>query len=225
MGSPSRRSVSFNTRLRVNDGYIQIGSIGGVCTHPRYRGFRLASRLLDYCAETLRQNGARLMLISGDRGLYTRVGNVMAGRYATFTFTSPPAGAQPAGMRLRPATRADVALCSALYQAEPVHFERGIARFRRYFARNDGRPGRGEVIVEMDGLPAAYMILKRPWSEDEQSEGGTRFVHEYAGSREALAWGAQQVVAEHHLQTLTFAVPWQDRDLIHLLKQGGSQPN
>jgi len=50
---------------------LPIGSIGGVSTHPEYRNHGLAGRLLSYCTATLQREGARLLLISGDRG-YTR---------------------------------------------------------------------------------------------------------------------------------------------------------
>ncbi len=77
-GVPVSKIGIYHSRVSVYGSHLRVGSIGGVCTHPDYRGLGLATRLLDYCTRKLTDEGARLMLISGVRGLYTRAGCVTA---------------------------------------------------------------------------------------------------------------------------------------------------
>ena len=133
-GRPVSQISIFHTPLKIYDGVIRVGSIGGVCTHPDFRGYGLATQLMEHCTRQLVQGGAGLMMISGGRGLYTRLGNVPSGKYAGFTLSAgafrPPAcdrAAAPGKCSRR------LALCSRLYHAEPVHFIRPFATFGTYF--------------------------------------------------------------------------------------------
>ena len=54
---------------------------------------------MEYCAQELVDDGANLLLISGGRGLYTRLGNVPHGRFLSFAIT-PPEGDPTEGERL-----------------------------------------------------------------------------------------------------------------------------
>src|SRR5947209_4184266 len=67
-----RPAVILGARLKV-------ASIGAVCTDPAHRGGGLASALMADARRYARENGASLMLISGGRGLYRRLGYGAAG--------------------------------------------------------------------------------------------------------------------------------------------------
>src|SRR5574339_609870 len=185
-GRPVSQIGIFHDQIRVYDGIIRAGSIGGVCTHPYHRRQGLASRLLEHCTEQLVKEGARLMLISGDEGIYTHAGNVPQGKFMYFSI-KPEQKVQwrdaPADLLLRRATGADALLCSQLYQAEPVHFIRQPSDFsaalqdplRNTFIHAD------PWIIERAGQGVAYIFLGFNWGDDPDS--GTRHVGEYAGSR------------------------------------------
>ena len=208
-------------QIKMDAAAIRAASIGGVCTHPDYRSQGLAGCLLEYCTAQLVQEKARLMLISGDGELYTRLGNVLHGRYIYFSMTpktSPAFGPAPADLVLRRMTSADTLPVSQLYRAEPVHFIRQAVDF--WLALND--PMRNtyvyadQWIVERSGQAVAYLLLGSPW---EQALGaGIRHVGEYAGSRSALVYALQALFAAGDLQELSWPVPWQDSELIQLLQ-------
>src|SRR5436305_682298 len=69
-----REATLLGARLRV-------ASIGSVCTDPDHRGQGLASTLMADAARHARGMGAALLLISGGRGLYHRLGYVTVGRF------------------------------------------------------------------------------------------------------------------------------------------------
>lgn len=216
-GKPvSQISISF-TPLRIYDSLLRVGWIGGVCTHPHYRGYGLASRLMTYCTTRLVEGGAQLMIISGGRGLYTRLGNVPMGKFANFQFT--PTTARPMGrqVKLRNAQPADAALCSRLYQAEPVHFIRPITSFTERFHPHPIGFHAEDYIIEIEGKGAAYLLLNVPWDEMDEPGQPVRCVFEYAGSRVAVAAGLAEAAQTPGLRELQAPIPWQDSDLIQLV--------
>ena len=214
----------FTTPLRIYDSIVQVGSIGGVCTHPEYRGGGLATRLMEHCTQRLAQLGARLMVISGRRGLYLRLGNTPMGKFADFhlkpgfTLSNAPA------IRLRPASAVEAALGSQIYQAEPVHFTRPIERFVGRFRPHEIGFQAEDWIVELDGQAVAYLLLSIPWDELDKPEPRPRYLFEYAGSRIATASALPLILEQFRLPEIQVPVPWQDVDLIHLLRASGTAP-
>ncbi|WFD11301.1 GNAT family N-acetyltransferase [Tepidibacter hydrothermalis] len=51
---------------------IKVASIGAVCTDPEHEGKRYSSKILDKVEEKMHDDGVDIVLISGDRSLYTR---------------------------------------------------------------------------------------------------------------------------------------------------------
>jgi len=211
----------FHDQLKMYDRTIRTGSIGGVCTHPDYRRQGLASHLLEHCTQQLMKEGARLMLISGDEGVYMRLGNVFQGKYMYFSIKpaqSSPWRSTPNDLVVRRATPADTLLCSQLYQAKPVHFVRQKSDFSR--ALHDPRSNTyihaDQWVIERSGQVVAYLFLGFLWGLT--GDAGVRHVGEYAGSRVALADALCVLMATSNLQELSWPVAWQDTELIQLLQ-------
>ena len=211
-------------QIRIYDGTIRVASIGGVCTHPDYQNKGLASHLLYHCAGKLVQEGARLMLISGAHGIYTRLGNVPHGRYIYFSIKPEQSSSwrpTPTDLVLRRMTSADILPVSQLYQAESVHFIRQKSDFsealhdplRNTYVYAD------QWIVESSGQVMAYLFLGSPW--EFELEAGIRHVGEYAGSRLAMVDALKTLLTTTNLQEFSWSVAWQDLELIQLLQDCG----
>jgi len=215
---------TFHDRIKMYDGHIQAGSIGGVCTHPDYQGRQLASHLLEYCTQQLVDEGAKLMLISGAHGIYTRLGNVPHGRYLSFAI-KPEQSSQwrsaPADLVARRATSADTLICNMLYQAEPVHFVRQNSDFSVALQDpiRDTYTYADRWIIERSGQALAYLFLGSP--REVELGAGIRHVGEYAGSRLALADALNTIMTTSALKEITWPVAWQDIELIQLLQDSG----
>ncbi|HSJ88862.1 MAG TPA: GNAT family N-acetyltransferase [Anaerolineales bacterium] len=214
----------FHDRLKIYDGTIDVGSVGGVGTHPDYRKRGLASRLLEHCTEQLVKEGARLLLISGDEGVYMRLGNVFQGKYTYFSI-QPGGGTQwkstPSDLIARRATEADALICSQLYQAEPVHFVRKKLDFVRALQNpmSNTYTHADPWMIERSSQVVAYLFLGALWGTPLNA--GIRHVGEYAGSRSALADALHLLTMSGDLHDLLWPVAWQDEELIHLLRKRG----
>jgi len=214
----------FHDRLKMYDGDIRAGSIGGVCTHPKYRNRELASHLLKHCTQQLVDEGATLMLISGGRGVYTRLGNVPHGRYISFSIKpgqNNERRSTPADLVVRKATEADALICNQLYQAEPIHFIRRKSDFSMVLLNPLSNPyiHAEQWIIERSGQAVAYLFLGTPWGVELGA--GIRHVGEYAGSRLALADALPVIMTTNHLKDFFWQVAWQDMELIQLLQDRG----
>jgi GNAT superfamily N-acetyltransferase len=236
-GVPVSQIGITHSQVNMCGGYLRIASIGGVCTHPDYRGLGLATRLLDYCTHKLTAEGARLMLISGVRGLYTRAGCVSAQdlKYISLRpgqLFDRPVLSVAEGLRaplrpgaddlsLRPATGVDVSLCARLYQMEAVRFVRRVEEFTEHFCQREEFPQAEDWIVEVGGHPVAYLFLSVPWEYLHEQGARVRELFEYAGSRVALVGALAEVMTRLGLRELRLLVPWQDVDFLQLLRGQG----
>ncbi len=223
-GKPVVQIGVYHNQIKLYDATIHTASIGGVCTHPDYRNQGLASYLLDYCTQKLVQEGARLMLISGDLGLYTRLGNVLHGRFHYFSIKPGQSNSfrhEPGDLELRRMTTADIPAVSRLYQSEPVHFIRRYSDFLSPIIE----PTRNNYIyadhcfIQRSGEAIAYFYLGCPY--EVELEAGLRHVSEYAGSRAALVDALQALITSSNLKEIVWPVPWQDFELTQLLQDCG----
>lgn len=214
----------FHDKVQMYAGFMRTASIGGVCTHPDYRNQGLASHLLEYCTQEMVRQGARLMLISGDAGVYIRLGNVPYGRYQYFSIQPGQTGAwrpTPAGLTVRRMTTADILPASRLYQAEPVLYLRKHADFAAALQHPLGNSyiHADQWMVERSGQALAYLLLGCPYEVELQA--GIRHVAEYAGSRLALVEVVPALLRLNHLKELSWPVAWQEQELAQLLQDCG----
>ena len=164
------------------------------------------------------------MLISGDEGVYMRLGNVFQGKYMYFSIKPVQRSLwrpTPSDLVLRRATSADALLCSQLYQAEPVHFVRQKSDFLPALQNPmiNTYIHADPWIIERAGQAVAYLFVGIPYRAT--SDSGIRYVSEYAGSRVALADAIPALMNAGNVQDLTWPVAWQDVDLIQLMRDDG----
>lgn len=210
--------------LKVDDGVVHIGSIGGVSTHPNYREHRFALKLLQRCAERLREGGAEVMLISGGRGLYTRSGNVFTGKFAEIKLEAGKFSAPTDGYTLRPAKKADASACLRLYEQQPVRFDRTTGVYESRFKGDDPEFNAENLVIERDGQIAGYIFLHREWDDFHNPETSRRVVWETAGDQSALLAGADLLLREGKLTELRFSIPSWHTELIDALRDLGLEP-
>jgi GNAT superfamily N-acetyltransferase len=202
---------------RLSDGIVfgaklRVGCVGAVCTHPDRRGAGLGTRLFLDAVDSMRAEGADLVLISGGRGLYTRNGAVGAADRRYFTFKLEAAGDWKSDAEVGPPCPADGSVLAALYRREPVRFLRPPSEWADILAGRwcMNRPAR-LLVVRRRGQLVAYAAVRAPKGADHEPEG--TFLGEYAGCRHALACALPRLAELGESPDIRLAVPEWDSPL------------
>lgn len=179
---------------------IRVASIGAVATDPDHRGKGLASQLMAQARAQAVEAGASLMLISGGRGLYHRLGFVEVGLFYQYRV---PAGAADAGIEVTEFQSDDLPALISLYQSEPVRFLRPISDWHKLVAAGMlmNQPADIRVIRHGNAI-VGYAGVQRPRAGAEAAR-----VREIAGSRSALA-GALPEIARDYGAARAEVVTW-----------------
>lgn len=221
-GTPVSLISIYYSRVNVYGSLVRIASIGGVGTHPDYRGMGLATRLLEHCMHELTAREARIMLVSGMRGLYRRAGCTAAQIFDPIVLNPGSLRPDTTGVTIRRGSVVDAPLCARLYHGESIRFERRVEDFRQHLATEEG-PSRGDSwVVEVEGRPTGYVFLSVPWGREREDRVREVLIQgEYAGSRVALVEALAQLIEHLDLRELWLAVAWQDSDLRQMLRKSG----
>ncbi len=118
-------------KILIFGSWIVVGSIGGVATEEPYRNRGLATRLMERAVERIEEDGGDLMLVSGDRGLYRRLGCLPGGVFYRLELDRDEAAdvADPHNDTYR-IEDGDFFHISRLQHAEPVRWQRDMADLR-----------------------------------------------------------------------------------------------
>ena len=195
---------------------FRVVSVGSVCTDPAFRGGGLASALMDDAVAHSCSRGCSLMLISGDRTLYRRLGAVPVTAFLATTIPAEAAPAVSGTVRVSDAGLDDVPALACLYQREPVRFRRNsddwLALLRARMLMN--RPADLFIAVQ-NGTPTAYACVQRP------ARDGTAAIQEYAGSRCAVRLMIPWICRHYSVPAVNLTLMPGDLEMLHILQAEG----
>jgi predicted N-acetyltransferase YhbS len=147
---------------RVLGARFRVASIGAVCTDPGHRGGGLASALMEDARRYALGHGASLMLISGGRGLYHRLGYVTIGRFHRYRLDAERLhGLRVPGVEVAGHRPEELPQIAALYQLEPIRFVRPAEDWERLL-----RAG-----MLMNAAADLLTVLQASWSLTSGSSG------------------------------------------------------
>jgi ribosomal protein S18 acetylase RimI-like enzyme len=189
---------------------LRTASIGAVCTDPGCRGHGLATRLMEDARAHAIGRGADLMLISGGRGLYHRLGYVEVGRFPRYRIAK---AARSAAVQVAAYDPADLPALAALYEREPVRFRRSPEDWERMLAAGVLMNRRARLwVARVAGEVAAYLGVQEPAAAPDRPPGAARAM-EYAGDRWAIAEAAGAILEVTGAPALELVGPDGDRAL------------
>ena len=182
----------FPLTWHVGGAALRVACIGGVSTHPRYRGRGLMRALMRHCVEEIRAAGHHLSWLSGRRRRYRHFGYEQCGTELRFTLERDDlqaAGVDGTGIEFRRMTEDDSLLADAhrMHAGQPMRCERPLAEFVAICSSWNNRP---YAAVAGSGL-AGYLIA---------GGDGSRVTELLAADvpttlRIAAAWCAQRDIA------------------------------
>lgn len=210
--------------IRIGEATVHACSLGAVFTVPEARGQGLASRILQHIYRYMRQAGAPLLLISGDKSLYARTGCVPYGRLFRFALDRAAAESirsrEGARWTVREAREDDLYRIHGLASRRPVRYEISVRELGALikaegFASNRCQTHR-ILLAEDRGRTAAFLIVSVSDAADRPG-----LAIEQAGDPQAILALAVEAVLRDRLSSLDFPVPWHEDELIACLRSKG----
>ena len=181
---------------------VKVSCVGEVGTYESCRGRGYGSLVFQDCCAKAAADGVDFMQISGDRGLYTRVGCQFIRPDFNYALTPENVGGVRAAAeafevtRIGPDQAADL---SAIARVEPVRFFRPLAEWRTALRRGTAR-WRAADFWELrrgDDL-LAYIFVNPPSADRRRAPHPPRArVAEYAGDRGAI-FSALPFLLDHY---------------------------
>lgn len=197
----------------------KIGCIGGVATKPKYRNHGLATRLLESSIRRINEDGGDIMFVSGDRGLYKRLGCVDAGEVQEFIITrSKSAKLGDKNIKLSPFSKNDLIKLVSVYQKEPVRFYRSLENFR-YNCQRHPLPlwiTPDILLIQKAEKFLGYLVVEDS-KKKHGHEPGHGYISEYAGNRKAVVSAISHLFEQYDFNDLTIWAPRHDTELIQIL--------
>ena len=203
----------------VNGYSMKVGSIGGVATQSEYRNRGLATRLMLNAIRKIDEDEGDVMFVSGDRGLYRRIGCVRGGNIRNFRMKrSDLERFDHADVEVLAYREDDLQDVVAAYESEPVRFHRTLDDFRYELESGEAIWRKARVfVVRKEGEFQSYVIVQEP----EEGKMRVGNVAEYAGVRTAIVGAVKPIFEARELEQAVFHVPYHDREQIYLFRQGG----
>jgi hypothetical protein len=195
---------------------FKVASIGGVSTHPDHRGRGYASAILNESLDRMTRAGAKVLIVSGSRGLYRRAHCARAGRLFEVELSREQLEQPAKDLTVRRVTPEEWPLLAPLHQAEPVRFLRPADFLSRLcFWWDCYRP---EIwLIESRRKPTAYLMVS--WEDIRKPRAGALQLSEYAGSRAALLDSLPLILSEAQAASVRLRVLGHDREFLHLVRQ------
>ena len=216
--------------IRVAGCKIPLVSMGSVCTAPEFRGRQFATNLTEHALRYTYEEGATILLVSGDRSLYKRHDCMSVGQTQRFRLTEKvnqnilaPAdrSAPSARVEIRPWAPDDLPNMLAIMQAEPAYFERSVDDFAELIqgaALFSCYPAEQHVwIRKVDGALDAYIVFGT--LQHDNQAGGEAI--EFGGNVDGVIALLQAAMREHALARLELTVPNYHRSMSEKLASLG----
>ena len=202
---------ALGCQLALDGRQLQAASIGSVATAPDRRGRGAASALLALAERELRAEGCRLLLISGERGLYERFGAVRVGSVRWYRLERPLAASSR--LSVTALGEDELAHAARLYDRRGTRYVRTLATLERLFCAAGfaaAEQGEQRAFLAADGADArAYAIVV----ERARHYPGLSLVTEWAGDADALIEIFDAVLAAGSGAALLFPLLAEDDEL------------
>ncbi|TCM99072.1 putative N-acetyltransferase YhbS [Paenibacillus sp. BK033] len=201
--------------IRIGEAALRVASLGSVCTEPSARGKGYASRLLEQVQSFTRDAGASLLLVSGDRSLYTRAGCSLFGRISKYRMNALQAesllGNAEAIGEIREMRPEDLFGVQETAEAREVRYQLGINEFgallKAEAIASVMRMSQRVLVQESRGKVVGFAVIGL---SDTQPNGA---VLEFAGDSAQVVRLFANAVDRFGLQSLEIPVPWHEKDI------------
>jgi GNAT superfamily N-acetyltransferase len=224
------RPVSFvglvPSIVRIGSAQIHCCSIGGVCTHPDYRGRGYAGIILQRVLDHIDRAGASLLLVSGNRSLYKRANCFEFGSFRSYTLDHERSARLTAQHRASGVTirEADAVDWFGLRNAAATRlnaFEQSLWDLALLI---EAEPAGSAIklhhkvlAAEQDGAIRAFVVIGVPYA----NTATVPRAFEWAGEAPLVACLFAEALQRYNISELTVPVAWHEAKMSDLLACAG----
>ncbi|SFD79936.1 Acetyltransferase (GNAT) domain-containing protein [Paenibacillus catalpae] len=202
--------------VRIGEAALRVASLGSVCTETSARGKGYASLLLEKVQSFTREAGASLLLVSGDRSLYTRAGCALFGKISRYRMNGLQAESLlgNSGMKneIREMRPDDWFAVQEAAETRMVRYQLGVNEFgtllKAEAIASVMRMSQRVLVEESDGKISSFAIIG---VSSETNPNGA--VLEYGGDSDAVVRLFVEAVGRYGLQSLEIPIPWHEKDI------------
>jgi predicted N-acetyltransferase YhbS len=195
---------------------LRVACVGAVSTDPAYQGRGLATQLMDAACSQARADGVDLMMISGGRGLYRRLGAADVGCDYKLRIPRERVDAQ-GGVSVRPFSSDYLPACKAAYANKPVHFIRPDSDWQDYSAtQNLALRETAFTVITRNDEACGYVVTF------PENDGTALRVAEFAGAPADVASALGPLMGMLNAQEIGLHLQACDEELRNLLADGAA---
>ena len=201
----------------IGNARVQVYSLGSVCTHPDYRGKGYASEVLEQILKDLQESEAALLLISGDRSLYTRKGSRFFGETSVFEIEEHHKVDCIENAEIREMQQGDLHSITRCAHERRVRYEQTVTELNQLLQAEAYasciKKQHRVLVAEVNDELKAFLVVGVPYHSDNKT--GT--VIEWAGDPRLLLALLKEAIEKYNLDKLQIKVPWQETQLVESL--------
>lgn len=151
----------WNTCVDLEGGSLKVASIGGVCSHKDYEGRGYSSKILDAVEDKMKAEGVDVLLVSGDRSLYTRRACSKVKCFRKYSLEGQEAKTH--GLEYVAYHRTYLEDMHRLYCQNTVKFQRSLEDFESLLEGATvpwGTYSYKKIVILKDKVFAGYIVLR-----------------------------------------------------------------
>ncbi|MBO1514365.1 GNAT family N-acetyltransferase [Metabacillus bambusae] len=200
--------------IKIGEARLNVYSLGSVCTAEDYREKGIASQILERVFDFLDCSDASILLVSGDRSLYTRVNCCHFGNISKFNvqFENVHKNSES---QIREMRKEDLFQMNQIAQRRLITYDQSVSDLQSLIHAEAYASclnlTHKTLIVEKDNKVSSFLVLGVPHRKRQEQKGK---MIEWAGKPNEIKHLLSYAIKAYELEEIEVAVPWHE----HLLE-------
>lgn len=200
------------SKINIGKAEVNIFSIGAVCTHEDYRQRGISSKLLNKVYQYIDEAGASLLLISGDRGLYTRNHCYHFGDTSQYLIHRSQIAENDYEGLVRRGKATDFFQIDQLRKENNVYFESSLWEWSTLLESSGYtsifKMKQTLFVAEEHGVIQGYAVIGLPHEKSGKQEA---IVTEWGGEPKAVHSILANLLVEKLTTEVILTIPWHEK--------------
>jgi predicted N-acetyltransferase YhbS len=204
--------------IKIGEARLNVYSLGSVCTAEDFRKKGIASQVLEKVFDFLDSSDASLLLVSGDRSLYTRVNCCHFGSISKFSVQYENVHEKNES-QIREMRKEDLFQMNQIAQQRLISYDQSVSDLQSLIHAEAYASCLNLIhktlILEKDKKVSSFLVLGVPHSQRQEQKGK---MIEWAGQPNEIKHLLSYAIKAYSLEEIEVAVPWHEHLLENELK-------